>query len=364
MHSHKIHLADYTIVLSDGLEDLARWLSGQPDRQFFVIADANTEKYCLPLLENALRAIEAGLQWEVIPVPEGEAHKNLQTCSDIWSALLDHQADREALVINLGGGVVGDMGGFAASCYKRGIEFINVPTTVLSQVDASIGGKLGIDFRFGKNLIGLFRNPKRVHVSTVFHKTLSDRQYLNGFAEIFKHALIGNRKMWERYAATEDLRGLDQLELLNEALMVKKHIVEADPLEKAQRKALNFGHTIGHAIEAWSIEHSDSPLLHGEAVAAGMIAESYLSGTKTGLPAADVNTVSEILARHYPMAELPGDTEATAEVLWQYMKYDKKNVRNRVMAALVPEIGAARWNIELNRSDLCDAIDHYKSCYA
>ena len=178
------------------------------------------------------------------------------------------------------GGVIGDMGGFAASCYKRGIDFIQIPTTVLSQVDSSIGGKLGIDFKYGKNLIGLFQNPKLVYINKEFLKTLPKRQYINGFAEIFKHALIQDAVHWQTLKNI-DIYNENIDEVLYQSLLVKKQVVEADPFEKGLRKILNFGHTIGHAIEAYSLENEANPLLHGEAIAIGMICEAYLSYKKT-----------------------------------------------------------------------------------
>jgi 3-dehydroquinate synthase len=356
--SEEIKLHDYSIILSEDLDGLVTWLAGESHRQIFTITDENTHRHCLPLLEAACE--EAGLTRELntIVIPEGEEHKNLSTCELIWQRMLEKHVDRHALVLNLGGGVVGDMGGFAASCFKRGVGFANIPTTVLAQVDASIGGKTGVDFNYGKNLIGLFRNPRLVYVSTVFHRTLSDRQYLNGFAEIFKHALIGSRPQWECYKDADDLRSLDQVTLLRDALMVKKQIVEEDPYEGARRKSLNFGHTIGHAIEAWSIAHTDRPLLHGEAIAAGMIAESYLSAVKLGLGDYALKEISRVLMKHYPPVDFPGGTE---DLIWQYMQYDKKNIREKVMAALIMAIGEARWDIEISREDLNTAMAYYKN---
>ena len=357
MNDLKIKLQDYSIVLSRDLTDLAAWISDQSYNQYFVLTDENTDQHCWPLLNAAC----SGTTLKKIVISQGEEHKNLRTCEYIWTELLEQQADRSSLVINLGGGVVGDMGGFAASCFKRGIDFINIPTTVLSQVDASIGGKLGVDFNYGKNLIGMFKNPKRVHLCTAFHDTLSDRQYMNGFAEIFKHAIIGSEELWKSYSTTSDLRGKDQLQLLQDALMVKKLIVEKDPFEKSKRKALNFGHTIGHAVEAWSIEHTDNALLHGEAIAIGMIMETYLSHTLLDLPVETMDDIVKTMMRHYPYRQIPSET---IDTLWQYMKYDKKNVGDKVMAVLIEEIAQPKWDIELQREHLEAAIMYYQSLSA
>ena len=190
----KISLSDYDIIFDDSLQSLAHFLSKNKYTSCFVLVDENTKQHCLPILQNVLQDVI------VIETQSGEINKNLSTCEHIWQQLIQHNADRKALFINLGGGVIGDMGGFAASCYKRGIDFINIPTTLLSQVDSSIGGKLGIDFKYGKNLIGLFRNPKAVLISSQFFKTLPQRQFINGWAEIFKHALIQDKNQWEKYS--------------------------------------------------------------------------------------------------------------------------------------------------------------------
>lgn len=353
MNDLSIQLHDYDIVLSDDLTGLSHWLSEQEYSQYFVLTDTNTEMYCLPLLMEATSQID----WKSITVPEGEEHKNLETCSFIWREMLAQHADRSTLMVNLGGGVIGDMGGFAASCFKRGIDFINIPTTVLSQVDASIGGKLGVDFDYGKNLIGMFKNPKRVHISTCFHQSLDPRQYMNGLAEVFKHAIIGSPELWQLYKQAADLAGGDQRELLRDALLVKKVIAEKDPFEHAERKALNFGHTIGHAVEAYSLEHDEDPLLHGEAVAIGMIAETFLSTRKCGLPEPVMLEINEVLLRHYPVYPIRNEQ---LDMIWSFMQYDKKNIGSKVMASMIEDIGKPVWNIELTKEDVLEALAYYQ----
>ena len=348
----KVQLQDYQIVIEGGLADLNDWLSKQTYSTYFVIVDEVTNEYCFPLFKEACSLA----YFEKIVVPEGEIHKNLRTCESIWEELLTKGADRNALVLNLGGGVVGDMGGFAASCFKRGIDFINIPTTILSQVDASIGGKLGVDFHYGKNLIGMFKNPKRVHISTIFHQTLSDRQFLNGFAEIYKHTLIGDSKQWNKLKGIKDLRSLDMLEVLEDALMVKKNIVDEDPFEKGVRKALNFGHTFGHAIEAYSLENDEHPIFHGEGVILGMIMEAWVSVQKCGLSLAVLEEITSTLAHLYPTYEVNDE-----EALWAFMQLDKKNERKKVMAALIKDIGQPIVGVELTREDLKGALEYYKS---
>ncbi|MCP4120829.1 MAG: 3-dehydroquinate synthase [Bacteroidetes bacterium] len=353
MKDLNISLDDYNIVVSEDLEGLNTWLSEQQYSSYLVLIDENTKQHCLPAFEKA-----CAIRFRPILIKSGEAFKNLATCEAIWSELLDSHTDRNALMINLGGGVIGDMGGFAASCYKRGISFMNIPTTVLSQVDASIGGKLGIDYKFAKNLIGLFGNPKRVHISTLFHNSLSDRQYNNGFAEIFKHALIESPEQWEYYKGVKSLRSAGSIKNLQRSLMIKKRIVEQDPFEKGIRKALNFGHTIGHAIEALSIEKGEEELLHGEAVAIGMVLEAYLSHYKLGLEISVVHDIADLVFRHYQPYHLDSGTE---DDLWRYMAFDKKNVKDKVMAVLIESVGRPVLDIELHKEDLSLAIDYYNS---
>jgi len=353
MKDLNIALDDYNIVLSEDLKGLNQWLSGQNYSSYFVLVDENTHQHCLPEFEKACT-----IHFRIILIKSGEEFKNLSTCEDIWLDLLNDHADRNALFINLGGGVIGDMGGFAASCYKRGIHFMNIPTTVLSQVDASIGGKLGVDFKYGKNLIGLFNNPQRVHISTLFHKSLSDRQYNNGFAEIFKHALIKSPEQWKYYRSVTSLRSAGTIGNLKDSLLVKKRIVEEDPFEQGIRKALNFGHTIGHAVEALSLESGENALLHGEAVAIGMILEGYLSHYKLGLEIGTVHEIARLMFRHYPKYELDSGCQ---DDLWRFMAYDKKNIKDKVMAALIESVGRPVLDVELHKEDLLLAIDYYNS---
>ena len=211
----------------------------------------------------------------LIEIPSGEEHKNLEKCQLIWNALSSHHFDRNSLLINLGGGVVGDMGGFAASTYKRGIDFIQIPTSLLAMVDASVGGKLGIDFAYLKNQIGVFNNPKAVLINPVFLNSLPNNQLLSGFAEVVKHALIEDKCYWKEITTTP-LEKMNWESIILQSIVIKNNIVTQDPLEKGERKKLNFGHTFGHAIESFYLKLG-KPILHGEAISLGMILESNLS---------------------------------------------------------------------------------------
>ncbi len=344
-----IQLNDYEITFDDSLESIRSFLSGASYSSFFVLVDENTKAHCLPVLQSLISDII------IIETKSGEENKNLSTCESIWQQLIEHNADRKALFINLGGGVIGDMGGFVASCYKRGIDFVNIPTTLLSQVDSSIGGKLGIDFKYGKNLIGLFKNPKAVFVSPAFFQTLPQRQFINGWAEIFKHALIQDKNQWTKYKE-QDILNADMKDVVYKSLLIKKAVVEKDPFEKGVRKILNFGHTIGHAIEAYSLENEKDSLLHGEAIAVGMICEAFLSVKKCGLKESELEEIRILLLNHFPKQDIaPFDIEK----LVQIMSVDKKNEGATIMSALLSEIGNCKYDIAINKEEIIESINYY-----
>ncbi len=348
---NKISLNDYEINFDVSLESLKDFLLENKYSAAFVLVDENTKEHCLPLLNAVIT------DYKLIETKSGEEHKNLLTCENIWQQLIEQGADRKSLIINLGGGVIGDMGGFAAGCYKRGIDFVNIPTTLLSQVDSSIGGKLGIDFKYGKNLIGLFRNPKLVIINTGFFKTLPQRQFVNGWAEIFKHALIKDKAQWEVYQQLDILQ-CNMNPVVYASLQIKKAVVEEDPFEKGVRKILNFGHTIGHAIEAYSLEHEAANLLHGEAIAIGMICETYLSVKKCGLNPADATAIRSLLLTYFPKHDISGfDTAALLDI----MLADKKNEGARILFALLKEIGNCLYDVEVSQSEIVEALNHYSS---
>ena len=346
-----ISLKDYEIIFDDTLSSLPNFLAEHKYSKVFVVVDENTKQHCLPILQNVLTAIE------IIETKSGEIYKNLATCEFIWQQLIEQNADRKSVIINLGGGVIGDMSGFAASCYKRGIDFINIPTTLLSQVDSSIGGKLGIDFKYGKNLIGLFRNPKLVLVSSQFLKTLPKRQFINGWSEIIKHALIKDKAQWLVYQNT-DIHNCDMNAIVFHSLQIKKAVVEADPYENGLRKILNFGHTIGHAIEAYSLEHDETPLLHGEAIAIGMICESFLSIKKCGLTQDELNEITKLILKYFPKYNI--ENYNTDKIIASMLS-DKKNNATKILAALLSEIGNSVFDIEINKDEILESLNYYNS---
>jgi 3-dehydroquinate synthase len=319
----------------------------------FVLVDTNTKAACFPILEAALAA-EYPLQ--LIEIPAGEEHKNIETCSLIWSALLKGQASRKSLLLNLGGGVIGDMGGFCAATYKRGMDFIQIPTTLLSEVDASVGGKLGIDFQAVKNGVGVFQNPQMVLIHPPFLKTLPKRELYSGFAEVIKHALIQDAEHWEKI---QTITALEQYEdwtaIIDHSIKIKAKVVEQDPHEKGLRKILNFGHTIGHAIESLSWE-TDQPLLHGEAIAIGMICEAYIAQLELGLPKAELDAIANYILKLYPPFDLE---KLDRQKLLQLMLQDKKNEGASILGSLITAIGTAAFNVGLKEQMILDSLNYY-----
>ena len=322
---YTFHPGDYGGYAGDLRESFPAWLRGRSCSQVWILADENTRRHCLPLF-----ALKTGLPADtnIIEIPAGESHKNLDTCAQIWRAMLDARLDRNALVVNLGGGVTGDIGGFCAATWKRGVDFVQVPTTLLSMTDAAIGGKLGIDFQGVKNTIGVFKNPAAVFVDPVFLQTLPERELRSGLAEVIKHALIGDPALWRRiqsdgvtwsHPVTHDY----WIDALRASIAVKVRVVQEDPFEKGLRAILNFGHTVGHALESYYLDTAD-PLTHGEAVAIGMICETALSGEKT-------QEIASVIMRHFPHRPVPA---AAFPALWDLMQQDKKNALGKVRMAL------------------------------
>jgi len=315
---------------------------------FAIIVDENTKKHCLPALQPLLPGAL------IIEIVSGEENKILQTCAHIWQELTEASFDRKALVFNLGGGVIGDMGGFCASTYKRGIEFVQIPTTLLSQVDASVGGKLGIDFNSFKNQIGVFHKPKAVIINTEFLKTLPERELRSGYGEVIKHALIADKKQWE-VLQSRSLQDFDWTAVVSHSVHIKSDVTEEDPTEKGLRKILNFGHTIGHAIETFYLE-TDEKLLHGEAVAVGMITEAFVSVSKGFISQQECDEIKSYVCQIYGKRAIPqNDVDSIIPLTLQ----DKKNEGKIVYAALLEKIGEANYNQPLSENEIRDSIAYY-----
>lgn len=314
-----------------------------------VLTDSNTKRHCYPLIQNQLGA------HEVFEVHAGEEHKNIDTCKLIWQKLTDLNLDRHSLLIVLGGGVLGDMGGFCAATFKRGIDFILVPTTLLSQVDASVGGKLGIDFNNFKNHIGLFCEPKSTIIHPAFLKTLPERELRSGFAEVIKHCLISDASMWQTIRA-KTLLDQDWGTLVKHSVDFKKSVTNSDPKEKGLRKILNFGHTIGHALESYFLAEGNR-IFHGEAIAMGMIMEAFIACEKKLIDSRQFDEIASYLIQIFDKQDMPwGDA-----LVIQLIAQDKKNKGKEILMALPKGIGSAQWDIAVSEEELERSFDYYRS---
>ncbi len=338
------------LVFSNNLKEaLTSAFKAASFSKVFVLVDVNTKDFCLPLIENYLPG-----DFELIQIAPGEKNKNLSTCQTIWQNLTDTNADRQALLINLGGGVICDMGGFCARTYKRGIQFWNIPTTLLSQVDASVGGKLGVDFGVFKNHIGLFSEPELVIIDTVFFKTLPQDEIVSGYAEMIKHALINDRNMFTELT-NESLQELDWPKWVHRSVAIKSKVVNQDPLEKGLRKILNFGHTIGHAIESYHL-NKDNALKHGEAIAIGMVAETHLSVIKGMLGVEDgefiINYLLEVFPRHVI-------AENAISPIVDLALHDKKNLDGKIYAVLLSAIGEPVFDSVITADEIKLSLVYY-----
>lgn len=314
-----------------------------------VLVDEHTKRYCYPLIKSLLPP------HSLVQIWSGEAHKNLSTCETIWAAMTKAQLDRHALLLNLGGGVIGDMGGFCAATYKRGITFAQIPTTLLAQVDASVGGKLGIDFQGFKNHIGVFHVPETVLIDSIFLKTLPYPELRSGFAEVIKHCLIADVDKWHEIRQ-KDLEEQDFEDLIRHSVAIKQKVVAADPTEKGLRKILNFGHTLGHAIETYLLNDPKKHLLHGEAIAAGMIAEAYLAYRRKMIDDRTLIQIEEYLFSVYGKVSIAtSDFEAIIRLTQQ----DKKNLGGEVRFSLLDVLGSCAYDIPITKTDMKKALAYY-----
>ena len=345
----------YTIYFENALHELGKFIKQHNYSKIFFLVDRNTAEHCLPVVQAALPGLT---EFDIIEIEPGEENKNIDFCIGIWKMLLDFGADRKSLLINLGGGVVTDMGSFAAAAFKRGIDFVQVPTTLLSQVDASVGGKTGIDMDLVKNCIGTFTQPKAVFIETKFLNTLSNREIIAGFAEMLKHGLISNKKYFI------DLQTIDINNIKNQfvyqSVNIKNEVVKKDSIEQNLRKTLNFGHTIGHAVESYFLE-SPAPLLHGEALAMGMICEAYLSHKLNGLSQEELGEICQTIKAFFPLSNLPADSYPQ---LLGFMQNDKKNEGGKIGFALLSKIGACNHDLFATPAQITESLDFYQKILA
>ena len=341
------------VVISNNLRETLSKIVGECTHdRLFVLVDETTKECCWPVVEGFDCMQEATL----ITIGATDVHKNLDSLSHVWSEMQHNGATRHSLMVNLGGGMVTDLGGFAASTFKRGIQYVNVPTTLLSMVDASVGGKTGINFGGLKNEIGVFNNARCVILDTTFLQTLDEENILSGYAEMLKHGLISNEDMWAELLNLEfNVQHPEFVAALEKSVAVKQRIVTEDPTEKGIRKALNLGHTAGHAFESLALERK--PVLHGYAVAWGLVVELYLCCIKTGFPQNKMRQTVNFIKENYGRMAITCDDYP---LLLELMHHDKKNMGNDINFTLLGGIGDIRINQTATEEEIKEALDFYR----
>ncbi|GGD94374.1 3-dehydroquinate synthase [Planktosalinus lacus] len=351
-----IYTSGYQVIFNDPQYDsVNQYIDTLNPSKLVILTDSNTSLYCL---ENFLSKLKTTTPLLKTSIPAGEKHKNIESCNLFWKFLSENEADRNSLVINLGGGVVTDLGGFVASTFMRGIDYINIPTTLLAMVDASVGGKTGIDLGLLKNQIGLVVNPKLVFVDTKYLETLPSEQFNSGVAEILKHGLIASKDYWSLISTSKILNDKSIERIIYESVEIKKSIVEQDPLEKNLRMTLNFGHTLGHALETYSNskENKTTPLLHGEAIAIGLILAGFISTESLGFSKEKLQEITNQYYRYFNRISLNSqDIKSVIDLL----KFDKKNVFGAVNFVLLKDIGSPVINQRVSNDLIIKAFEYY-----
>ena len=353
----KIKTNHYDIFISNQNSSLInKFISKNKYSKVFILVDSNTNKYCLDLfLEKHL----SGIDFKIVKIKEGEENKNTKNLYSAWTKISKLGGDRNSLLINLGGGLVSDLGGFVASTYNRGIDFINVPTTLLSIVDASIGGKVGINIGRLKNQVGVFNYPKLILIDTSFLETLPKREINSGFAEMLKHGLIFEKNYYETLSELKNIDSKLSTELIYNSIKIKNEVVNRDPKEKNFRKILNFGHTLGHAIESHFLgKKKTKTLLHGEAISIGMILESYISYKILKLPYQQCKNIKQTINNNFKKVKI---NKEDLKSIVRLIKFDKKNRGEKVLFVLLYEIGKIKIDIEVPKKIVIESFEFYNS---
>jgi len=341
----------HSIIFTEFSKNFKNFISDYKQKKICVLADSNTKRYCLDVL---IKLFKNGQDYHIIEIKPGEKSKNINTCLKIWKQMNAVNADRGTLLINLGGGVLCDIGGFASSTYKRGIDYINIPTTLMAMVDAAVGGKTAINIGQLKNNIGLFAQPLAVFINTSFLQTLPKREITNAYAEIIKYALIKSPIIFKELINN----GIDNsISIIKYSVDIKTEIVTSDEKEDGIRKILNFGHTVGHALEMLSKEICGKTLRHGEAVAAGIICEAYMSSVyyKTQLPTDEINA---LILKYFPPIKID---KKYYDALYQLMTADKKNKNGEIRMVLLKKIGEAVYDIGVKKSLIFSSFNYYNA---
>ena len=355
MYPDSIQAQHYQVYFNDeGFDFLNRFVAEQHPSKIFLLADKHTNECCTPIV---LSVLATDIPLEIIEIEAGETHKHIDTCTQVWYALSELGADRKSLLINIGGGVVTDLGGFVASTYMRGIPFINIPTSLLAMVDASVGGKTGVDLGALKNLVGVINNPQGVVIYPDFLATLPTEELRSGMAEMFKHGLISDEAYWHKMCYLSELTEAQLGSLIYESVVIKNEVVTQDPTEKGLRKTLNYGHTLGHAIESYCLQNPNRErLLHGEAIAIGMVLATYLSVKELGFSMDKCDQVKAVMGEYFRKQEF---TYEEITDICQLMRFDKKNVGGNVHFVLLEAIGKPKIDCIVPYEEIYKAFEYY-----
>ena len=349
-----IQATTYSIDFQDkGYEQLSNLIERKKYSTLFILVDENTFEHCYPKFIQNFKTTKS---LEMIKITSGEINKNLETCIRVWNAITELGGDRKSLLITLGGGVITDLGGFVASCFKRGIDFVNIPTTLLSMVDASVGGKTGVDLGVLKNQIGVFSNPEMVLIDTEYLTTVSEREIKSGMAEIIKYGLTYDIKLFNKI---KQYKSLNISDLIFRSIEIKNNVVQQDPKEQNIRKILNFGHTLGHAIESFFLESENKKnLTHGEAIAIGMVCESYLSSKLLGFSFEKVTEIKKVILAIYDKTTLLKDD---FHKIMELLKHDKKNINGQVNFVLLNDYEDYQLNCKVPVNLIESSMEFYNS---
>lgn len=340
----------------DGFKALNALIEQRPPSKIFILVDEHTHEHCLPLFMGQLATKVAV---EIIEIEAGEVHKTIDTCNGVWEALSELDGDRKSLMINLGGGVITDLGGFVASTFKRGVSFIHVPTTLLAMVDAAIGGKNGVDLGALKNQVGIIRQPEMILIETDFLQTLPYEQIRSGFAEMLKHGLIRDGRYWKELTQLKKITSKTLSHFIKPSVNIKQSVVFEDPNEEGLRKILNFGHTLGHAIESYFLTHNTKKTcLHGEAIAIGIIMETWLSHKICGLKESQFNEIANYFNALFD--HILFTNEDILSII-NLLKHDKKNSHGKVLFVLLSDIGNIEIDVIVDNKLIINAFNKYNS---
>lgn len=347
--NHRVHFK------SDGYKELNSIIKTGNYSKIFLLVDTNTHQLCAA---HFLSQIETENAIEIIEIEAGEIHKNIETCVGVWNALSELDGDRKSLMVNLGGGVVTDLGGFIASTFKRGIDYINIPTTLLAMVDASVGGKTGIDLGHLKNQIGVINTSQMVLIDFDFLNTLPENEMRSGLAEMLKHGLIADENYWNQLSDLSKLNLSDLDQLIYDSVIIKHNIVSEDPNEDGIRKTLNYGHTLGHAIESYCLTNDNKKtLLHGEAIAIGMILATYISHKLLGFPEDKLQQITSVIRKIYTNVTFE---DSDYNHIIELLKFDKKNSHGNINFVLLENIGKTKIDCIVDNELIIEAFNYYK----